>query len=56
MLKEANKVQTSSERNGHKRGSYGNFSAKDKAKIAKNMPENGSNGFIEVFQENPGVH
>ena len=34
-LKEVNKVQTSDERNGRKRGSYGIFSAKDKAKVAK---------------------
>ena len=49
-LKEVNKVQTSDERNGRKRGSYGIFSAKDKAKVAKYASENGVTASLKYFK------
>ena len=49
-LKEVNKVQTSDERNGRKRGRYGIFSAKDKAKVAKYASENGVTASLKYFK------
>ena len=50
-LKEVNKTQTLDEKNGRKRGSYGIFSAQDKAKIAKYASENGVTASLKYFKK-----
>ena len=43
-------MQTSGKRNGRKRSSYGIFSAKDKAKVAKHASENGVTASLKCFK------